>query len=160
VRSERKTAGLVIGVGNLYRGDDGVGLVIARKLQARPPRDTIIREESGEGASLIEAWRGASTVIIVDTVKSGGRTGMIHRLDARRERVPSHFFHYSTHAFGVAEAVELARTLKQLPPQLIVYGIEGKQFRPGAGLSTEVKTAAEKVVLRIRKELDAIRKEA
>ena len=151
---------LVIGVGNLYRGDDGVGLGVARKLKAGQPPDTIIREESGEGAALIEAWQGASAVIIVDAVQSGSQAGTIHRLDAGRRRVPSRFFHYSTHAFSVAEAVELARMLKQLPPRLIIYGIEGKNFQSGEGLSSEVETAVGKVVLRIRRELDAIRKNA
>lgn len=160
MRPKQKNASLVIGVGNRHRGDDGVGLVVVRKLRVRPPANAAIREENGEGASLIEAWQGASVVVLVDAVQSGGKAGTIHRVDAVRQRIPSRFFHYSTHAFGVAEAVELARTLKQLPPRLIVYGIEGKNFQSGEGLSPEVENAAQKVVLRIRRELAAIRKTA
>ena len=48
----------------------------------------------------------------------------------------------STHAFGVAEALELARALNRLPPCLLIYGIEGKNFAMGTGLSPEVRTAA------------------
>jgi len=157
VRWLHNTPVLVVGVGNLYRGDDGVGLVVARQLRAQPSANAVIREESGEGASLIEAWQGAGSAIIVDAVQSGGKAGTIHHLDAGRHKIPSRFFHYSTHAFGVAEAIELARTLKKLPPRLILYGIEGKNFHAGRGFSPEVAMAVPQVVARIRKALDAFR---
>lgn len=152
-----KTAALVIGVGNLYRSDDGVGVLVARQLKAQPPNNVTIEVESGEGASLIEAWRGASAVILVDAVQSGGNPGAIHRLDASRHKVPRRFFHYSTHAFSVAEAVELARALKQLPPRLVIYGVEGKNFQSGEILSSEVENALPEMVSRIRQELEVIR---
>ena len=63
------------------------------------------------------------------------------------------FFNFSTHGFGVAEAVELARSLNQLPPQLIIYGIEGKNFADGFGLSPEVEGAAAQVVRRVLLEI-------
>jgi hydrogenase maturation protease len=62
-------------------------------------------------------------------------------------------FHYSTHAFSVAEAVELARALGELPPKLVLYGIEGKNFDCGIGLSSEVEKATEEIVRRIEDEL-------
>ncbi|MDE3067412.1 MAG: hydrogenase maturation protease [Verrucomicrobiota bacterium] len=160
MKPEEQAAILVIGVGNPYRGDDSVGLAVARKLRAQGPARAVIREENGEGASLIEAWRGAPAVIIVDAVQSGARPGTIHRLDAGRQRVPSRFFHYSTHAFSVAEAVELARTLNQLPPRLMIYGVEGKNFQAGEGLSPEVENAVPEVVSRVGRELDVIRRNA
>lgn len=46
----------------------------------------------------------------------------------------------------MAEAIELARTLKQLPAKLIIYGIEGKHFAFGMGLSPEVEQATAEVV--------------
>ena len=52
--------------------------------------------------------------------------------------LPAHFAHTSTHAFGVAEAIELARALRQLPSSLVVYGVEGTTFEPGMCLSTAV----------------------
>src|ERR1043166_9195305 len=115
---------LVIGIGNAYRNDDGVGLVVARELRSRLKDTARVIEESGEGASLMEVWRGADNVILADAVSSGASPGTIHRLDAGRERIPTSFFHYSTHAFSIAEAVELARALGRLPARTIIYGIE------------------------------------
>jgi hydrogenase maturation protease len=144
---------LVIGLGNDYRGDDAVGRIAARRLKATAGDDVRVVEESGEGASLIEAWKGADFVILIDAVHSGGAAGTIHRFDAGMRPVPSSFFHYSTHAFSVAEAVELARALNQLPPRLRVYGIEGKNFDSRVGLSPEVEAAADEVLRSVKEEL-------
>lgn len=143
---------LVIGVGNEYRGDDGVGILIARRLQAQMPENVDVLIQSGEGAALMETWKGAENVIIVDAVHSGAPPGTVFRLDAGSQPLPSNFFHYSTHAFSVAEAVELSRALQQLPDNLMVYGIEGKTFDAGAALSPEVEVAARKVTEQIQTE--------
>lgn len=144
---------LVIGVGNEFRRDDGAGLIVARRLRNLLPGKVQIVEASGEGASLMDLWSDAKMVFLVDAVSSGARPGTVHRLDAAKEPIPSNFFHYSTHAFSVAEAVELARALGQLPPQLIVHGIEGTDFSSGQGLSPEVVIAVEQVAQSISAEL-------
>src|SRR5271165_7198320 len=113
---------VVIGVGNEYRSDDGAGIAVARRLRERFPTGVTILEENGEGAALIDAWQGATRVMLVDAVRSGAPPGTIHRLDAQAAPLPAGFFHYSTHAFSVAEAVELARSLGQLPSHVTVYG--------------------------------------
>jgi hydrogenase maturation protease len=147
---------LVIGVGNRYRSDDGAGRVVAGHLQRDCPPDVEVREESGEGAALMDAWKDAGAVILVDAVQSGAAPGTIHRLDATDTPVPSRFFHYSTHAFSVAEAVELARALGQLPPRLILYGIEGANFAAGEKLSPEVAAAVNELLPRIREEIQSV----
>jgi hydrogenase maturation protease len=146
---------LVIGVGNTYRGDDAVGLIVVERLKDQPALNHVtLREESGEGAALMEAWRGADAVIVVDAVSSGSVPGTIHRLDVSQRTIPANFFSYSTHAFGLAEAIELARALNELPPRLVVYGIEGSSFAPGIGLSPEVEPAALVVIGQIRQDIE------
>jgi len=147
------TTPLVIGLGNDFRRDDGAGRVAARRVRELAGEAVRVIEESGEGAALMDAWRGAELVILIDAVHSGAAPGTIHRLDARAQPIPSNFFHYSTHAFSVAEAVELARALDQLPPRLIVHGIEGKDFTSGEGLSPEVAAAVEQVAQTVKGEL-------
>lgn len=140
---------IVIGVGNELRGDDGVGLAVLRALRDRDlPANggaVTLREASGEGATLMETWQDADVAILIDAVCSGGEPGTIYRFDAREQTLPSQFFNYSTHAFSVAEAVELARALGQLPPHLIVYGIEGADYATGEGLSAPVDASVETV---------------
>ncbi len=141
-----------IGIGNRYRRDDGVGVEIVRRLKAENIPDTTIIEASGEGVALMEIFKKYPAVFIFDAVSSGARPGEIFRFEAHRQPIPAQFFNYSTHAFSLAEAIEMARALKQLPAFLIVYGIEGKDFGAGEGLSKEVKPAVSKVVQRVRQE--------
>ena len=141
-------------MGNTFRRDDGVGPAVAELLREALAGDIEIVFQSGEGATLMESWRDALDVYLIDAVKSGAAPGTVFRLDAS-EPIPSQFFHYSTHDFSVAEAVEMARALKRLPPRMILYGIEGGDFSQGPGLSPQVAKAAEQVVKRIVMEIQA-----
>lgn len=137
---------LIIGIGNDYRSDDAIGLLVARALQARKLPHVSVLEATGEGTALLETWSGADAVILIDAVASGAAAGTLHQLDARAGPISPRFFRYSTHAFGVAEAIELARVLGVLPARLAIYGIEGSNFIAGMSLSPEVEHAAHKAV--------------
>ncbi len=143
----------IIGIGNAFRGDDGIGLLVAQRLRELALPGASVLELSGEGTALVEAWQGARRAIVVDAVSSGREPGAIHRLEVGRHPLPAHFSGRSSHTFGLAEAVELARQLDRLPASLIIYGIEGKSFAPGPGLSPEVEAAAETVIEQLAREL-------
>ncbi|WKZ17879.1 MAG: hydrogenase maturation protease [Candidatus Jettenia sp. CY-1] len=149
---------LIIGIGNTYRRDDAVGLVIAQHIKKQVPDYVSVIEESGNGVALMESWKNADTVILIDAVHSGTKPGTIHRFNASAHPLPAEFFRYSTHTFGVAEIIELARTLNQLPSHLIVYGIEGKRFEAGIGISPEVNKVVQKVVNRLRQDIHSFLK--
>jgi hydrogenase maturation protease len=142
---------LVIGLGNSFRGDDGAGPAVARglldKVRAR------VRAYEGEPVGLIEEWTGADAVIVVDAVSSKSPAGTIHRLEPLVEPIPAALSLGSTHAFGLAETIELARALDRLPRRLTVYGIEGESFTAGQDLSPPVQAAVEEVALELRKRL-------
>lgn len=148
-----KSGTLVIGLGNQYRRDDAVGLIVARCLKERAPEHVRVLEGTAEGAALMELWKGADAVVLIDAVHSGAEPGTFHRLDAHTGPIPAEFSHCSTHAFGAAEAIELARALGQLPTRLVFYGVEGKTFEAGLGLSPEVEKAAQRVVGRVLDDL-------
>ena len=61
-------------------------------------------------------------------------------------RLPVELFRHSTHALGVADAVELGRELERLPRRLAVYGIEGERFDAGEGLTPIVEIAVQDLV--------------
>ncbi len=144
---------LVIGVGNDYRSDDAVGLAIVRTLKAKELPGTLCLESDGDGTSLIDTWSHGSRVIIIDAISSGAQPGTIYRFDVLTQPLPASYSFSSTHAFGVAEAIQLARTLDQLPASLIVYGIEGKKFVAGTELSPEIEKAMGKVVVSVEREV-------
>lgn len=143
---------LIIGVGNLFRGDYAVGLMVAQHL--RLCLNIPIYEATGEGAALLECWRDAAQVWLIDALASGAAPGTIYRLEAHAEPLSVTFFRHSTHALGLAEAVELGRVLEQLPSRLIIYGIEGANYTVGTDLSPAVAAAVPEVVARIVAEID------
>jgi hydrogenase maturation protease len=143
---------LLIGIGNEYRSDDAVGLWLARKIRDEKLPSVVVKEESGEGTALMEAWQGYQNVIIVDAVESGEKPGTVFRIDAKKESVSVKFFHYSTHAFGVAEALELARTMNTLPQRILLFGIEGKISSAGTNISPIVLKASKQVIEQIIEE--------
>lgn len=149
---------LVIGIGNEFRCDDGIGLHVARRLRKLNLSNVKVIEKSGEGAQLIDLWKGETDVIVIDATSSGSEPGTIHRLAASERKIPSKFFHYSTHNFSVAEAIELARTMKQLPKNLLLYGIEGRDFSRGVEITPVVQKAGEYVVDLILEEVKIYRK--
>ena len=141
----------IIGVGNPLRGDDGAGAAVAESLRATGlPAEAF----DGDGAELMEAWQGHDRVFLIDAVVSGSAPGSAHRFEAGEREIPRDFFRYSSHLFGLAEAVETARHLGRLPEKLVVYGIEGAQFNLGQGLSPEVERGVEEIAAMIKGELD------
>lgn len=70
--------------------------------------------------------------------------------------MPADFAQNSTHAFGLAETVELARALGQLPRRLVVYLVEGEQFEVGTPISPRVAGAVGSVTEAILAELSGI----
>jgi len=144
---------LVIGIGNECRGDDGVGLAVIRALKEQGLQAVICKECSGEGTALMDLWENFSRVILIDAMLSGGAPGAISRFDADKEAIPARLSSHSTHAFGVAEAVELAKTLYEFPASLIVYAVEGKDFTADCGLTPEVAHAVPVVVSLVMREV-------
>ena len=131
---------VVIGVGNSLRHDDAAGLEAVRRLRGRGcDAEIALCEHEGETLGLLERWQNARAVVLVDAIHSGATPGTIHRLDASAEpigaRLPGSS---STHALGVGEAIELARELRRLPARVVLYGVEGRNFEAGSGLSPEV----------------------
>lgn len=140
---------VVIGVGNEDRRDDGVGSLVVRRLRRAAPAGARWALCAGDAPSLLEAWRGAREAILVDALVSGATPGSVHRFEAHLGPVPAEFAHCSSHSLGVAEAIEMGRALGALPERLVVFGIEGEDFRSGRGLSRGVEAAARAVVREI-----------
>jgi hydrogenase maturation protease len=135
----------VIGCGHPDRGDDAAGVLVARRL-----REWGI--ETRDATALLEAWAPDDVVIVVDATVTGERPGTVRVWDGK-ELPASMPCRTSTHGFGVAEAIGLAKALDRLPKRLQVYGIEGKRFALGDGVSPEVAGAVEVVAARIARDV-------
>jgi len=144
---------LVIGLGNDHRSDDRSGLEVARALRPRLEGKARVEECATEGIALLDLWRDAERVLVIDAVRSGAAPGTVHRLEPGDGAFPGFRTGTSTHGLSLAEAVALAQGLGCLPRHLVVYGIEAENLEVGAGLTPSVARGIEEATERIVAEL-------
>jgi hydrogenase maturation protease len=146
-------ATVVIGVGNPDRGDDGAGPAVASRLATTSSSvATIVRRY--DPTSVVDDLARAETAYLVDAIRSGSEPGTVRRIEVGDVPIAAVGVRYSSHGLNVSEAIELARALGRLPRRLVVFGIEGKDFRIGAGLSPAVDEATRVIAERILDEIE------
>ncbi|MGQ5637861.1 MULTISPECIES: hydrogenase maturation protease [unclassified Streptomyces] len=132
---------VVIGVGNTLRGDDGIGPAVVEALRGRVPDDTVLAVSDGEPARMLDLWRDADAVVVVEALRiRPARPGELHTLTPA-ETAGHPRGTASTHAFGLGECLALAEALDQLPPRLVVHAMEVAEVELGAGLSEAARSA-------------------
>ena len=154
---------LIIGAGNRWRRDDGAGPAVAEALAALHLPRVVVLTTGGEGATLLDLWHGAEFVVLIDAA-TGPPPGTVRRFDVRRDALSPELFGGNppgaTHAFGIVQAVELARALGRLPRHLIIFALAGQDFGHGEGLSPAVAAAIPRLVQRIACELASVTSDA
>ena len=153
--SPRSSAVRIIGLGNGLRGDDAVGLLVARRLRQEVNDRIEVIEGEMAGVDLIELMRDARVAILIDAARSGQAPGMIHRLDASRTPIGPQIFPCSSHGLGMVDALELARVMGTIPATVIVYGVEVGNMETGQALSPSVAKVLDEVVNRIVQDCEA-----
>ena len=138
----------VIGCGNVHRSDDAAGVLVAERLRALGVPAEV---QSGSAFELVESWYKDDDVVLIDAILTGSPVGTIRVWDGPWSQVPSNP-QVSSHGFGVAEAINLARILQLLPHSLRVHGIEGRNFRMGEAVAPEVLRSIEEVAQQIASE--------
>jgi len=133
---------LIIGCGNLDRGDDAAGILAARWLREQGINAI---EHSGDGLALLDMWTPEDDVIVIDAMVSGRSLGTIAKWEPVTNPNREARLQCSTHDFGPAEAVELAGVLDRLPRSIQFYGIEAANFEHGAEPSRAVVDAVDQV---------------
>ncbi|MER6735880.1 hydrogenase maturation protease [Streptomyces puniciscabiei] len=140
---------VVIGVGNLLRGDDGVGPAAVEALRGRVPDGTVLAVSDGEPARMLDLWRGADTVVVVEALRARpSRPGELHTLTAA-DAAARTAGTASTHALGLGECLALAEALDQLPPSLVVHAMEVADVELGEGLSEAVRSVLPELIDRV-----------
>ena len=149
---------VVIGVGNALGGDDAAGLLVARRVRERIAGIDVVEHE-GDSTGLVELLDGAGGAVIVDALRSGSPPGTVRRFDAGAAPLPIRLRgSTSTHAVGLADAIELARTLGRLPARLVVIGIEGERFTAGAAHTPAVEGGIAAATAAVLAELTVLRR--
>lgn len=146
---EHRAPILVLGIGNTLLRDEGVGVRVieAMREMALPPGVELV-DGGTAGADLLDIISNRRKVIVIDAVDAGLEPGTILRLhvedlaSAGRPLV-------SLHEIALTETLAAARIIGSMPDEVIIWGIQPKDLRPGDVLSAEVASAVPRLVKRV-----------
>ncbi len=133
------TSTTIIGIGNDFRRDDGVGLTVARRIAERNLPDVRVVVGISEPAALLEAWNGATRAVVIDAAAGAtAAPGRIRRWTATDlETAPV----VSSHALGLAQAYALGQVLARIPDELVVFTVDVADTNYGIGLTPAAAAA-------------------
>ena len=135
---------LILGIGNVLMGDEGVGVHVVRRLERMPLPANVRLLDGGTGSfQLLEAIQEASRVLLVDATVDGEAPGTVRRLTPRfASDYPATL---TAHDIGLKDLLDVAYlTRGQLEVTLFAVSIDALQ-----GVATELSVA-------LAKRLDAI----
>jgi hydrogenase maturation protease len=148
-----KEKAVVIGLGNLYMRDDGVGIRAAQVLKERDLGENVSVQEHPEmDFAVIENLQGSSRVIVVDAVRGGKEPGTVSKY-AFTPRKGDLTQLPSLHSLVLSDILDLATSSGMLTCPVVIVGVEPKDDSQGVGLSPEVESALPKVIEAVIKEL-------
>ncbi len=146
---------LILGIGNLLMGDEGIGVHVAEMLQkvSFPYHVTVLDGGTG-GFHLLEYFELHDHIIMVDATLDGRPPGTIRLIKPRfaSDFPPA----MSTHDIGLKDLVSALQLLGRMPEiDLIVISIASLQHQ-GIYLSDEVQDVVPDVISKIKELLDTI----
>lgn len=127
---------LVLGLGNVLLGDDGVGpAAIAHLLKWFDIPGGVRCLDGGTlGLSLLPYLEDARSVILVDAVLGDAAPGTLVRLTGE-DVLPAVVTRLSPHQVGVADLLQGARWHDREPTRLVLVGVTPQTLELGVGLS-------------------------
>jgi hydrogenase maturation protease len=129
---------IIVGVGNPFRSDDGVGWAVIDALHGKVPPEVHLSKQRGDIAELLSVFARFPIVYLIDACQKSTPVGSWQRIDALRQPLFDDNEQTSTHGFGISQAIALAENLQQLPAQLIIYAISANMYQMNKGLSEPV----------------------
>ena len=140
---------LVVGCGNLLRGDDAVGPTLVRHLWDRGVPDGVELVDGGTaGMDVAFKMRGRRKVVIVDAARTGAEPGTVFRVPGEEvEQLPP-VTGLNQHAFRWDHALAVGRWLLKdaYPQEVVVYLVEAASTEHGADLTPAVRDGMERTI--------------
>ncbi len=149
---------VILGVGNILRSDEGVGVHIVKELErftVNGSRFTVI-DGGTLGIDLIPFIENADKLIIVDAVKDGGKPGTVYKFrreDIHDTRYTIHDTRYSLHQINLIDTLNIMEIQNKLPKETVIIGVEPKNLGWGEELSEEIKKRIPEIKTLLEKEV-------
>lgn len=133
---------LVLGLGNVLCGDDGVGAVAVHLLERRyrVPDGVQVLDGGTLGLSLLPLLEQAQVAILLDAIRTADPPGTLVRLEGD-DVAPAVAERLSVHQVGVADLLEAARWRGRYPPRLVLLGLVPQSLELGVRRTKAVEAA-------------------
>jgi hydrogenase maturation protease len=139
---------VVAGVGNIFLGDDGFGVEVARQLAGVPlPAGVEVIDVGVRGVHLVyDLLDGCDLLILVDTAARGAPPGTVSLLEARPGEAPAGAPLIDPHSLAPDDVLALLRRLGGQPARTLVVTCEPADLGAGMELSAPVRAAVPEAV--------------
>jgi hydrogenase maturation protease len=122
---------IVIGIGNLLRSDDGIGLHIIEALRKENIKDNVDLYEGLSSLDILDAIKDYDRILIIDAIQSGGNPGTVYKLSLEdlKEKMTAHSF--SSHLnMNFTEMFELGKKVfpNKIPKDIIIIAVEAEDI--------------------------------
>lgn len=144
---------LVLGIGNILRKDEGVGVRVIEALRSEDVPDDVELFDGGTfGAELIDVIADRGRVIVIDAIEHDGAAGSVYRFSGDElEAMTSASL--SVHEIGLLDTLRMAKQLGCSPKQVLVLGVVPEDIGPGLDLTPAVAKQVPKIVQLVLQEL-------
>jgi hydrogenase maturation protease len=144
---------VVIGLGNSYRKDDGVGVAVAAALHQLALPHVRVATGIAEPMGLLEAWSGAGLAVVIDgAVATAPTPGRVRRCTL--SDVPARPEGLSSHSVDIGRAHALGQALGRVPDEIVLFTVEVADTGHGIGLTPQVACAVPQVVGMVAAEIN------
>jgi len=137
---------LVVGLGNPYFSDDGLGYRAVRELCRELPTVHLL----SPGTDFLRVILRKRKVAVIDAVKTGEKPGTILVLNLKELKS---YPKSSTHTLSISDSISLGYTLypEEMPEEIYLFGVEAKDLTTfKRELSAEVKKALPELLEQVR----------
>jgi hydrogenase maturation protease len=136
----------LLGLGNLMRTDDAVGMLALDRLKEwgrLPPKIRVI-EGGTLGLDLLDSLRGISQLLALDAVDTGVPPGTLSRFEGKEiDNLP---VSKSVHLLGFSDLMGALRLMDAAPSEVVLLGVQPASTDWGTLLSPEVDLALQNLM--------------
>lgn len=146
---------LVLGVGNILLGDEGIGIRVVEELTNRYtfPEEVTVLDGGTAGIELLRYIEGRDLLILIDAMRADLTPGTVFRVED--EEVPKRFMtRISPHQIGLSDLLAAGILTDNIPKRITLFGIEPERLETGVTLTASVAGCLEKVIAAVLAELD------
>ena len=144
---------VVLGVGDLLRQDEGVGVHAVRALLGAQFEEWAQLVDGGTAVfEALSGWQEIGKLIVIDAVRGGRDPGSISRLSLREvadQTAPE----LSVHEHGLLAALGLLQRAGLRVGEVVIYGVEPESAGWGTDLSGPVAASLPLLAAHLRQEM-------